>query len=166
MEQAKSISNDLQKTLNKPQNKRSRPVVILEANSQSEYKEDSFTKAEKLRKVGNNLICMLQKKLDQLYSAKKYRKLCKLYKKSRQKEDLHTCQIIGEEMQDMHNQYNVTFNYCCQKARELNSIYKLETVPLLNHAKDIWRGVEKCLYGQGKKLNYLKFGNLPGNLGK
>ena len=39
--------------------------------------------------------------------------------------------------------------------------YGIDAVFALAKAEDIWRGVEKCLYGNGRTLHFSKYGKLP-----
>ena len=39
--------------------------------------------------------------------------------------------------------------------------YGVDAVFALTKAEDIWRGIEKCLYGNGNVLHFSKYGDLP-----
>ena len=39
--------------------------------------------------------------------------------------------------------------------------YNVDAVFALTKAEDIWRGMEKCLYGNGNILHFSKYGDLP-----
>ena len=39
--------------------------------------------------------------------------------------------------------------------------YSIDAVFALTKAEDVWHGVEKCLYGNGKTLHFSKHGDLP-----
>ena len=39
--------------------------------------------------------------------------------------------------------------------------YSIDAVFALTKAEDIWRGIEKCLYGKGNTIHFSKYGELP-----
>lgn len=39
--------------------------------------------------------------------------------------------------------------------------YSIDAVFALTKAEDIWRGIEKCLYNNGKTIHFSKYGELP-----
>ena len=39
--------------------------------------------------------------------------------------------------------------------------YGIDAVFALTKAEDVWRGIEKCLYGNGKAIHFSKYGELP-----
>ena len=39
--------------------------------------------------------------------------------------------------------------------------YGIDAVFALTKAEDIWRGIEKCLYGNGNAIHFSKYGELP-----
>ena len=39
--------------------------------------------------------------------------------------------------------------------------YGIDAVFALTKAEDVWRGIEKCLYNNGKMIHFSKYGELP-----
>ena len=71
---------------------------------------------------------------------------------------------IKDELKMLQEKFQLTWTACRKKNEELgkteqynyiNSIFKL------SKAKDIWSGMEKVLFGKGKKLNYKQSDQLP-----
>ena len=161
MSRVKSVKTDFQKKIFSLHKNSSKHTLTLEIKEDQNFVNYIYKYADNLRKLGNNLTREMQKRLDQLERTKKYRKLKELYRKAKEKKDEKKCKNLSREMKEMQEQYDVTFEHCRKKAIEFNNNYKLDSVPVLTRAEDIWHGVERCLYGNGEKLNYLKFNEPP-----
>ena len=61
----------------------------------------------------------------------------------------------------MQKSYNVTWDYCRTSMIPIGKKYSIDAVFALTKAEDIWRGVEKCLYGNGNAIHFSKYGELP-----
>lgn len=117
-----------------------------------------FALSEKIRKAGNELVGIMRKKYDQLMRTKRYRKLLKLYSGTENKEKRKS---YAKQLNEMQVAYNVTWDFCRTSMIPIGKKYGIDAVFALTKAEDIWRGIEKCLYGQGKTFHFSKYGELP-----
>ena len=60
----------------------------------------------------------------------------------------------------MQKQYNVTWDYCRTSMIPIGKKYGIDAVFALTKAEDIWCGMEKCLYDNGKTLHFSKYEDL------
>ena len=114
--------------------------------------------SDKVRKAGNELVCLMRKNYDQLLRTKRYRKLLKLYGNT---EDKDNRKVLAKQLNEMQSEYNVTWDFCRTSMIPIGKKYGIDAVFALTKAEDIWRGVEKCLYGNGKTIHFSKYGELP-----
>ena len=114
--------------------------------------------SDKIRKAGNELVGLIRKNYDQLMRTKRYRKLLKLYVST---EDKKKRKELANQLNEMQKTYNVTWDYCRKSMIPIGKKYSIDAVFALTKAEDVWRGMEKCLYGNGKTLHFSKFGDLP-----
>lgn len=114
--------------------------------------------SDKIRKAENELVGFMRKNYDQLMRTKRYRKLLKLYGSS---EDKKKRKSIVNQLYEMQKQYNVTWDYCRTSMIPIGKKYGIDAVFALTKAEDIWRGMEKCLYDNGKTLHFSKYEDLP-----
>ena len=114
--------------------------------------------SDKIRKAGNELVGLMRKNYDQLMRTKRYRKLLKLYgfteNKKKRKE-------LANQLNEMQKTYNVTWDYCRKSMIPIGKKYGVDAVFALTKAEDVWRGTEKCLYGNGNTIHFSKYGELP-----
>ena len=61
----------------------------------------------------------------------------------------------------MQEDYNVTFAFCRKSMIHIRQKYGIDAVFGLTKAEDVWSGMEKCLYDNGKTLHFSKCGELP-----
>ena len=114
--------------------------------------------SDRIRKAGNELVNLMRNNYDQLLRTKRYRKLLKLYGGT---EDKDKRRNFAKQLNDMQSEYNVTWNYCRTSMIPIRKKYGIDSVFALTKAEDIWRGVEKCLFGNGKMIHFSKYGELP-----
>ena len=114
--------------------------------------------SDKIRKAGNELVCLMRNNYDQLLRTKRYRKLLKLYGDT---EDKDKRKALAKQLNKMQSEYNVTWNFCRTSMILIGKKYGIDAVFALTKAEDIWRGMEKCLYGNGKTIHFSKYGELP-----
>ena len=114
--------------------------------------------SDKIRKAGNELVSLMRKNYDQLLRTKRYRKLLFLYGNSENKEKR---KIYANQLNEMQKAYNVTWNYCRKSMIPIGKKYGIDAVFALTKAEDVWRGIEKCLYGNGNTIHFSKYGELP-----
>lgn len=114
--------------------------------------------SDKIRKAGNELIGIMRKNYNQLMRTKRYRKLLFLYGNSKDKVKRKT---YAEQLNEMQKAYNITWEYCRTSMIPIGKKYGVDAVFALTKAEDIWRGMEKCLYGNGNVLHFSKYGELP-----
>ena len=114
--------------------------------------------SDKIRKAGNELVGLMKKNYAQLLRTKRYRKLLFLYGNT---EDKDKRKIYANQLNEMQKIYNVTWNYCRTSMIPIGKKYGIDAVFALTKAEDVWRGMEKCLYGNGNTVHFSKHGDLP-----
>ena len=114
--------------------------------------------SDKIRKAGNELVGLMRKNYDQLLRTKRYRKLLKLYGDT---EDKNKRKALAKQLSEMQISYNITWDYCRKSMIPIGKKYGIDAVFALTKAEDIWRGMEKCLYGDGGIIHFSKYGDLP-----
>jgi hypothetical protein len=138
-----------------------RHVLVLETTLTQEEKCKVYHYADLERKAGNELVAIMKKNYEQLLRTKKYRKLLALYgsyKKSKRKKE---CKEIANQMKEMQEQYHVTEDFCKTSMIPIGKKYGLKAVFALTKAEDVWSGIEKCLFSNGKTIHFAKRGDLP-----
>ena len=100
----------------------------------------------------------MKKNYDQLMRTKRYRGLLKLYSSTKDKQKR---KMFANQLNEMQKQYNVTWDYCRRSMIPIGKKYDINAVFALTKAEDVWHGVEKCLYSNGKTLHFSKYGDLP-----
>lgn len=111
-----------------------------------------------IRKSGNELVGIMRKNYDQLVRTKRYRKLLKLYGST---DDKKKRKHLAVELNDMLKRYGVTWDHCRTAMIPIGKKYGIDAVFALTKAEDIWKAVEKCLYGNGNTIHFSKHGDLP-----
>ncbi len=114
--------------------------------------------SDKIRKAGNELVGLMRKNYDQLMRTKRYRKLLKLYGFTKDKKKR---KYFAKQLNEIQKQYDVTWDFCKKSMIFIGKKYNVDAVFALTKAEDIWRGMEKCLYGNGNILHFSKYGDLP-----
>lgn len=114
--------------------------------------------SDKIRKAGNELVSLMRKNYDQLLRTKRYRKLLFLYGNAQDKDKR---KIYANQLNEMQKAYHVTWEYCRTSMIPIGKKYGIDAVFALTKAEDIWRGIEKCLYGNGNAIHFSKYGELP-----
>lgn len=135
-----------------------RHILIVETDMSSSDVRKVVTLSDKIRKAGNELVGLMRKKYDQLMRTKKYRKLLKLYGATQDKKKR---KFLANQLKEMQKQYHVTWDFCRTSMIPIGKKYHIDAVFALTKAEDVWRGIEKCLYGNGKILHFSKYGELP-----
>ena len=114
--------------------------------------------SDKIRKAGNELVGLMKKNYDQLLRTKRYRKLLVLYGNTKDKVKRKD---FANQLNEMQKSYNVTWDYCRKSMIPIGKKYGIDAVFALTKAEDVWRGIEKCLYGNGNTIHFSKYGELP-----
>ena len=135
-----------------------RHVLVVETDMPYPYVLKVVALSDKIRKAGNELVRLMRKNYDQLMHTKKYRKLLKLYDST---EDKDKRKALANQLDDMKKSYNVTWDFCRASMIPIGKKYSIDAVFALTKAEYVWRGMEKCLYGNGKTLHLSKYGQLP-----
>lgn len=135
-----------------------RHILVVETDMSSCDVQKVVALSDKIRKAGNELVGLMRKNYDQLMRTKRYRKLLKLYGTT---DDKKKRKDFAVQLNEMQKQYNVTWNFCRTSMIPIGKKYDIDAVFALTKAEDIWRGMEKCLYGNGKILHFSKYGELP-----
>ena len=135
-----------------------RHILAAETDMSSSDIQKVVKLSDKIRKAGNELVGLMRKNYDQLMRTKRYRKLLKLYGST---EDKKKRKYYAGQLNEMQKQYDVTWDFCRKSMIFIGKKYNVDAVFALTKAEDIWRGMEKCLYGNGNILHFSKYGDLP-----
>ena len=138
-----------------------RHVLVIEACMDEDDKRRVFNISNLLRLAGNELTALMRKNISQLLRTKKYRKLRKLYGTAVKNEDKVLKSNLSSQLKAMKDEYSVSWDYCWRAMIPIAKKYALSSVFARTRAEDIWRGVEKVLYGDGKMLHFQKRGDFP-----
>lgn len=133
---------------------------ILVAETDMPYSDvvKVVTLSDKIRKAGNELVRLMRKNYDQLLRTKRYRKLLKLYGNTQDKDKRR---VLAKQLNEMQSEYNVTWDFCRKSMIPIGKKYGIDAIFALTKAEDVWRGIEKCLYDNGKTIHFSKYGDLP-----
>lgn len=149
---------EYKKTLKQFHKLSDRHVLVIETDMPYSDVVKVVTLSDKIRKAGNELVGLMRKNYDQLLRTKKYRKLLKLYGNTQDKDKRR---VLAKQLNEMQSEYNVTWDFCRKSMIPIGKKYGIGSIFALTKAEDIWRGIEKCLYGNGKTIHFSKYGNLP-----
>lgn len=152
------IDDEYKKILKQYHKLSDRHVLVAETDMPYSDIQKVVTLSDKIRKAGNELVGIMRKNYDQLLRTKRYRNLLKLYGST---EDKKKRKVLAIQLNEMQKQYNVTWDYCRVSMIPIGKKYGIDAVFALTKAEDVWRGMEKCLYDNGKTLHFSKFGDLP-----
>ena len=103
----------------------------------------------------------MRRNKEQLLRTKRYRKLKVLYGKAGRNNDKALKSHLSAQMKAMQEKHGVSWDYCRRAMIPIGKKYSLSSVFALTRAEDIWKGVEKVLYADGKMLHFSKRGELP-----
>ena len=149
---------EYKKTLKQFHKLSDRHILAAETDMSSSDIQKVVKLSDKIRKAGNELVGLMRKNYDQLMRTKRYRKLLKLYGST---EDKKKRKYLAGQLNEMQKQYDVTWDFCRKSMIYIGKKYNVDAVFALTKAEDIWRGMEKCLYGNGNILHFSKYGDLP-----
>lgn len=135
-----------------------RHILVVETDMSYSDIQKIVAISDKIRKAGNELVGLMRKNYNQLMRTKRYRKLLKLYGNTKDKAKR---KCLANQLNGMQKDYHVTWDFCRTSMIPIDKKYGIDSVFALTKAEDVWRGVEKCLYGDGKIIHFSKFGELP-----
>ena len=135
-----------------------RHILVVETDMPYYDVYKVVTLSDKIRKAGNELVSLMRKNYDQLMRTKRYRKLLKLYGNTKDKTNR---KLFANQLNEMQKSYHVTWEYCRTSMIPIGKKYGIDAIFALTKAEDIWRGIEKCLYGNGNAIHFSKYGELP-----
>lgn len=133
-------------------------VLVLETDMPYSDVLKVVALSDRIRKAGNELVSIMKKNYEQLTRTKRYRKLLKLYGGT---EDDDKRKAFKNQLKEMQCAYNITWEYCRTSMIPISIKYGIPAIFALTKAEDVWAGVEKCLYGNGKTIHFSKYGDLP-----
>ncbi len=135
-----------------------RHILVAETDMSDSDIQKVVALSDKIRKAGNELVRLMLKNYNQLMRTKKYRKLLKLYggteNKTKRKD-------LANQLNAMQKDHNVTWDFCRTSMIPIGKKYGIDAVFALTKAEDVWQGMEKCLYKNGKTIHFSKYGELP-----
>lgn len=137
-----------------------RHVLVIETDLSEPDALRVFAASDRLRRAGNELVAIMRRNYHQLIRTKRYRKLRSLYGKT--KNDTSKRDYLKKQLEDMQAAYNVTWEFCRKAMIPIAKKYNVNSVFGLTKAEDIWNGISKCLYEDGKDIHFSRFGEYPG----
>ena len=146
-----------------------RHVLTIEADLTPKETNAAFGLAERLRLCGNKVTRILQKDIDQLNRNKEYRALRRALRSAKTSIDANPKdkrakrekRRIEARLKELRKTHHVTEDATCKLMSHLGKQYDIPSVFADTRAKDIWKGAEKILYSDGKRLGYRKRDDLP-----
>lgn len=135
-----------------------RHILVVETDMSFSDIQKVVALSDKIRKAGNELVGLMRKNYDQLIRTKRYRKVRKLYGATEEKKKR---KVLARQLNEMQKQYHVTWDDCRTSMIPIGKKYGIDAIFALTKAEDVWRGIEKCLYANGKTLHFSKYGVLP-----
>ena len=142
-------NQDYKKSLKQFHKLSDRHILVVETDMSSSDIQKVVVLSAKIRKAGNELVGLMRKNYDQLMRTKKYRKLLRLYGDTEDKENR---KLLAKQLNDMQKEFNDTWDFCRTSMILIGKKYGIDAIFALTKAEDVWRGMEKCLYGNGKML--------------
>ena len=151
-------ADEYKKLLKKFHKLSDRHILVAETDMSYPDVQKVVNFSGRIRKAGNELVGVMKKNYEQLMRTKKYRKLLQLYGSTEDKKKRKT---YAGQLNEMQEQYNVTWDFCRASMIPIGKKYGIDAIFSLTKAEDVWRGVEKCLYGNGRMLHFSKYGDFP-----
>ena len=105
--------------------------------------------------------CMAEDDKRRLFRTKRYRKLKALYGRACENNDNALKSHLSAQMNVLQAEYGASWDYCRRAMIPIGKKYSLSSVFALTRAEDIWKGVEKVMYGEGRMIHFQKRGDLP-----
>ena len=141
----------------------SRHVLKLESTLSDKDICQLFKVSNRIRLAGNELTNKMRKNLNRLTRTKQYRNLLELYGKADNHADKKN---YAQQLKQMQENENVTWDFCRKTMQTLQVNYKIDAVLALTKAEAIWKGVETCLYRNGKTIHFTEEGVYPALIAK
>ena len=141
----------------------SRHVLKLESTLSAKDICQLFKVSNRIRLAGNELTNKMRKNLNRLTRTKQYRNLLELYGKADNTADKKN---YAQQLKQMQENENVTWDFCRKTMQTLQVNYKIDAVFALTKAEAIWKGVETCLYRNGKTIHFTEEGVYPALIAK
>ena len=148
-----------QKDLKKFHKLSDRHILVVESDLTDTNKIMPIVRdANNLRKAKNELVKKMQKRYHELIRTKKYRALLKTYGKTN---DENKKKSLAKQLNEMQSDYNITWEFCRISMISIGKKYSCASVFALTKAEDVWHGLERCLYANGKDIHFSKYTDLP-----
>ena len=141
----------------------SRHVLKLESTLSAKDICQLFKVSNRIRLAGNELTNKMRKNLNRLTRTKQYRNLLELYGKADNPADKKN---YSQQLKQMQENENVTWDFCRKTMQTLQVNYKIDSVLALTKAEAVWKGVETCLYRNGKTIHFAEEGVYPALIAK
>ena len=141
----------------------SRHVLKLESTLSAKDICQLFKVSNRIRLAGNELTNKMRKNLNRLTRTKQYRNLLELYGKADNPADKKN---YAQQLKQMQENENVTWDFCRKTMQTLQVNYKIDAVLALTKAEAVWKGVETCLYRNGKTIHFTEEGVYPALIAK
>ena len=175
------MSDDELKTIKKERRKNTKKFVeALELDTSESEAITLFKVSNDLRHFGNELIYWLNNNYFQMKRTKQYKnaiiqyskckkKIAKLKLKKDKNEEIYNywtdkLDKVTNELENLRIQFHLTKDDLNKKQKELGKTEDysyISSVFKLSKAEDIWYGMEKVLFGNGKQLHYKQSNELP-----
>lgn len=132
-------------------------VLVLEADLPIDLKENLICLSEKARCFSNHLRHIFNGHIKELFRTRNYRSLSQRYqnlKNSKDKKKRDELNSIAKEMLEMQSKHHLTMTDVVEEEQKLYKRYEIPAVFALTLAEDVWSGIKKVLYSDGKSLRY------------
>ena len=135
-----------------------RHILVVETDMPDSDIQKVVALSHNIRKAGNELVARMKKKYEQLLRTKRYRKLLQRYGET---EDKTKRKELANQMKEMQKAYQITWEFCRAAMIPIGKKYRIDAVFALTKAEDVWRGIEMCLYKNGKTIHFSSYQELP-----
>ena len=150
-----------------------RHAVTFELVTSEDTKRHLFSLNDKVRKAGNEVTGIMQKRIDQMRRTKDHRRLRRDYAwKTEHMKKLNPASAeyqaldgkrkeTAKAMSAMQKKFGITHDDVRKLMQQAEKDYSIPSVIASTRGDDIWNGIEKVLFAEGKSLHFRKRGDLP-----
>ncbi|MBE5963069.1 MAG: hypothetical protein E7256_17095, partial [Lachnospiraceae bacterium] len=117
------IDEEYKKILKQYHKLSDRHILVAETDMPYSDIQKVVALSDKIRKAGNELVCLMRKNYDQLLRTKRYRKLLKRYGGT---EDKTKRKDLASKLKDMQKAYNVTWDFCRKSMIPIGKKYGID----------------------------------------
>lgn len=135
-----------------------RHILVLEADLPNDLKEELIQMSENGRCFSNYLRHIFIGRIRRIFRTRKYRSLRAKYhtlKDSKKRKDKKELKKISKELFALYAEYHLTEKDVAEEQKKIYRRFGLPSVFAVTLAADVWFGIRKVLFNEGKELHYL-----------